>query len=57
MFQDGSQQDKSNYSSQKESLSSLNGSGSLTGREKERGRYAQLVGENRQVFMLVMSSK
>lgn len=51
VFQDGSQQDKSNYSSQKESLSNLNGSGSLSGRDKERGRYAQLVGENRQVII------
>lgn len=40
VFQDGSQQDQSKPTSQ---------SSTLNGREKERGRYAQLVGENRQV--------
>lgn len=42
VFQDGSLE--KSYTSQKDPLS-----GSGGGREKERGRYAQLVGENRQV--------
>lgn len=47
VFQDGAQ-DKS-YSSQKDPLSMG------SGREKERGRYAQLVGENRQVNLFFLS--
>lgn len=43
VFQDGNMQDCSNTaSSVKDSTNSI-------GREKERGRYAQLLGENRQV--------
>lgn len=45
VFQDGSQ-DKT-YSSQKDPINTTS-----SGREKERGRYAQLVGENRQVKIL-----
>uniref|UniRef100_A0A336M7L0 CSON013306 protein n=1 Tax=Culicoides sonorensis TaxID=179676 RepID=A0A336M7L0_CULSO len=49
VFQDGSQQEPSKASSQ-------NGT-TLNGREKERGRYAQLVGENRQIIYVSLSSK
>ncbi|XP_063698932.1 uncharacterized protein LOC134829660 [Culicoides brevitarsis] len=48
VFQDGTQQDQSKPSSQ---------SSTLNGREKERGRYAQLVGENRQIIYVSLSSK
>lgn len=49
VFQDGDQQHKgasSSSSSQKDAVS-LSGSGS--GADKERGKYAQLLGDNRQV--------
>lgn len=50
VFQDGDQHQQhkgsSSSSSQKDAVS-LNGSGS--GADKERGKYAQLLGDNRQV--------
>lgn len=46
VFQDGDKGASSSSSSQKDAVS-LGGSGS--GADKERGKYAQLLGDNRQV--------
>lgn len=51
VFQDG---DHKSSSSQKDSTS-LNGS--VSGAEKERGKYAQLLGDNRQIYYVSLSAK
>ncbi|XP_055632648.1 uncharacterized protein LOC129773113 isoform X2 [Toxorhynchites rutilus septentrionalis] len=52
VFQDG---DHRSSSSQKDSAST-NG-GSVSGAEKERGKYAQLLGDNRQIYYVSLSAK
>ena len=42
VFEDGGQEGKGHYPSKKENLNSI-------GREKEKGRYVQLLSETRQV--------
>lgn len=51
VFQDG---DHKSASSQKDSASV---SGSVGGAEKERGKYAQLLGDNRQIYYVSLSAK
>ncbi|XP_055372152.1 putative uncharacterized protein DDB_G0277255 [Condylostylus longicornis] len=55
VFEDGNQQDSSNtkFSSSLTSSSSNNN----TGREKEKGRYAQLFNENRQILYVSLTAK
>lgn len=51
VFQDG---DHKSSSSQKDSASV---SGNVGGAEKERGKYAQLLGDNRQIYYVSLSAK
>ncbi|XP_038109253.1 uncharacterized protein LOC6031333 [Culex quinquefasciatus] len=54
VFQDGDKGASSSSSSQKDAVS-LGGSGS--GADKERGKYAQLLGDNRQIYYVSLSAK
>ncbi|CRK89738.1 CLUMA_CG003392, isoform A [Clunio marinus] len=49
-FEDGSQDSKSYASPKKDNLNSI-------GREKEKGRYVQLMSENRQIIFVSLSTK
>uniref|UniRef100_A0A182JJW9 CABIT domain-containing protein n=1 Tax=Anopheles atroparvus TaxID=41427 RepID=A0A182JJW9_ANOAO len=56
VFQDGDHKSSSS-SSHKDVASGGGGAGSVGGREKERGKYAQLLDDNRQIYYVSLSAK
>ncbi|XP_052892747.1 uncharacterized protein LOC128300656 [Anopheles moucheti] len=55
VFQDGDHKSATSPSSHKDA--SATGSASVGGREKERGKYAQLLDDNRQIYYVSLSAK
>uniref|UniRef100_A0A182PJQ7 CABIT domain-containing protein n=1 Tax=Anopheles epiroticus TaxID=199890 RepID=A0A182PJQ7_9DIPT len=55
VFQDGDHKSATSPSSHKDGSGA--GHGSVGGREKERGKYAQLLDDNRQIFYVSLSAK
>uniref|UniRef100_A0A6E8VTF1 Uncharacterized protein n=1 Tax=Anopheles coluzzii TaxID=1518534 RepID=A0A6E8VTF1_ANOCL len=55
VFQDGDHKSATSPSSHKDG--SGGGNGNVGGREKERGKYAQLLDDNRQIFYVSLSAK
>uniref|UniRef100_A0A182MEY7 CABIT domain-containing protein n=1 Tax=Anopheles culicifacies TaxID=139723 RepID=A0A182MEY7_9DIPT len=55
VFQDGDHKSATSPSSHKEA--SAAGGGNVGGREKERGKYAQLLDDNRQIYYVSLSAK
>ncbi|KFB46196.1 hypothetical protein ZHAS_00014199 [Anopheles sinensis] len=56
VFQDGDHKSSSS-SSHKDPALAGGGAGSIGGREKERGKYAQLLDDNRQIYYVSLSAK
>uniref|UniRef100_A0A182W7N3 CABIT domain-containing protein n=1 Tax=Anopheles minimus TaxID=112268 RepID=A0A182W7N3_9DIPT len=55
VFQDGDHKSATSPSSHKDASGA--GGGSVGGREKERGKYAQLLDDNRQIYYVSLSAK
>uniref|UniRef100_A0A182K4U7 CABIT domain-containing protein n=1 Tax=Anopheles christyi TaxID=43041 RepID=A0A182K4U7_9DIPT len=55
VFQDGDHKSATSPSSHKDGSGA--GNGNVGGREKERGKYAQLLDDNRQIFYVSLSAK